>query len=100
MDNWSGHYGVIFSACVKPECIDTFKAETKKLAEGSRQEPGCLRYEILQNEQDETKFTIFEVYYTPEDLKQHQTQSHFKHFIELVNDLLDGSSDTQFYTIQ
>lgn len=100
MDSWSGDYSVLFSAQVKPECIDAFKAETKKLAEGSRQEEGCLRYEILQNEKDATKFTIFEVYKTPNDLKIHQTKPHFLAFSSIVNDLLQGESDLQLFYVQ
>ena len=47
-------------------------------AVGSRLEPGCLRFDVLRDQSDPTKFTFFEVYESLEAIEFHRSTSHFK----------------------
>ena len=47
---------------VKPECIDAFRAISTYNHECSRKEPGNIRFDLLQDNNDPTKFVLFEVY--------------------------------------
>ncbi|MBW3622126.1 MAG: antibiotic biosynthesis monooxygenase [Armatimonadetes bacterium] len=70
-------YVVSVSIKVKPERIEDFKAATRRNHEGSVREPGCLRFDVLQNAEDETHFMLYEVYRTPEDFEAHKQTPHF-----------------------
>ena len=41
------------------------------------QEPGCLRFDVLRDPKDDTKFTFYEVYVSAEAFAHHQTTEHF-----------------------
>ncbi len=62
---------------VKPECREAFLAACKLNHEGSRQEPGNLRWDLLQDEEDPNRFLLYEVYRDQAALEAHQKQEHF-----------------------
>ena len=47
---------------VRPECVEAFKAATLVNARASQQEPGVLRFEVLQQADDPAKFVLLESY--------------------------------------
>ena len=49
-------------------------------AVGSRKEPGCLRFDVIEGPSTETSghFTFYEVYKTEKDIEFHRKQDHFK----------------------
>ena len=47
---------------VKPECIEAFKTATLINARASRQEPGVVRFDVLQQADDPTRFVFIEIY--------------------------------------
>ena len=47
---------------VKPECVEAFKAATLANARESRQEPGVARFDVVQQQDDPTRFVLVEVY--------------------------------------
>ena len=52
---------------VKPEFVEAFKAISVYNHDNSRKEPGNVRFDVLQSNDDPTKFMLYEVYATPED---------------------------------
>lgn len=54
-------FAVIVSVKIKPERIDEFLTVMHADAKGSRDEPGCLRFDLLKDEKDPTKFYFYEV---------------------------------------
>ena len=57
---------------VKPEKVDAFKAATLENARNSTQEPGIARFDVIQQQDDPTKFVLVEVYRTPDDPAKHK----------------------------
>ena len=47
---------------VKPECVEAFKTATQTNARLSLLELGVLRFDVLQQADDPTKFVLVEVY--------------------------------------
>lgn len=49
---------------VKPEFIEAFKQASLENAQNSVKEPGIARFDVLQEQDDPTKFVLLEVYRT------------------------------------
>jgi quinol monooxygenase YgiN len=47
---------------VRPECVDAFKQATLANARASLQEPGVVRFDVVQQQDDPTRFVFVEVY--------------------------------------
>ncbi len=75
---------------VKPEGRERFlKAiETDALA-SERDEPGCVRFNVLQDEQDDSVYYFYEVYTDHAALEAHRTMPHYATW-RAVADTLDG----------
>lgn len=69
---------------VKPENVEDFKKISLYNHENSRKEPGNVRFDVLQADDDPTYFTLYEVYKTPEDAKAHKETEHYKKWRETV----------------
>jgi autoinducer 2-degrading protein len=70
-------YVVGVDVYVKPEALDGFVEATRGNARGSRREPGCLRFDLLQAEEDPNRFFLYEVYRSKEDFHAHQQTEHY-----------------------
>jgi (4S)-4-hydroxy-5-phosphonooxypentane-2,3-dione isomerase len=70
-------YVVCVTINVKPEHVEDFIPAILDNARGTRQEPGNLRFDVLQAEDDPTRFFLYEVYYTKEDFAAHQQTAHY-----------------------
>ena len=66
---------------VKPELNDEFKAAILKNAELSVQrDPGCVRFDVLQQEDDPTRWFLYEVYEREQARVDHRAAAHFLAF--------------------
>ena len=62
---------------VKPESVEAFKEAILENARNSIQEPGVVRFDVMQQEDDPTRFTLIEVYRTAEDPARHKATAHY-----------------------
>jgi (4S)-4-hydroxy-5-phosphonooxypentane-2,3-dione isomerase len=62
---------------VKPDQVDAFKAATLENARNSVQEPGVVRFDVVQQEDDPARFLLLEIYRTPEDPAKHKATAHY-----------------------
>ena len=62
---------------VRPENVAAFREATLENARQSLQEPGIARFDILQQQDDPTRFVFVEVYRTPEAPAQHKETAHY-----------------------
>lgn len=62
---------------VKPECVEAFRAITVYNHDNTRKEEGNVRFDVLQNNADPTKFTLVEVFRDEEAAKFHKTTEHY-----------------------
>jgi (4S)-4-hydroxy-5-phosphonooxypentane-2,3-dione isomerase len=63
---------------VKPEFVEGFKQATLENAAKSVREAGNIRFDILQQAEDPTRFVLVEIYRTPEASAAHKETAHYK----------------------
>ncbi len=78
---------------IKPEGRQRFLDAIAVDALGSeRDEPGCLRFNVLQDEQDENVYYFYEVYTDRAELEAHRATPHYAVW-RAATDTLDGPTD-------
>lgn len=85
-------FAITVSVRVKPERREEFLSAIVRQAEASRElEPGCLRFELLENASDPLEFLLLEVYATPDDyLLAHRRTAHYADWAETADEVLEG----------
>ncbi len=73
---------------VKPEFVELFLAATYENARNSVQEPGCTRFDVLQQEDDPTRIILVETYKQPEDHLSHRETAHYLKWRDTVTDMM------------
>ena len=74
---------------VKPDGRERFLKAIEVDALGSeRDEPGCMRFNVLQDAQDQNVYYFYEVYRDEAALEAHRQTPHFKHYFEKSRSLL------------
>lgn len=79
-------YVVSVMVFVKPEKIKDFKEATLENARNTRKEPGNVRFDVLQTENDLSQFFLYEVYKSVEGFQSHQKTGHYLKWKETVSD--------------
>ena len=79
---------------VKPEHVEAFRAATIENASNSVQEPGIARFDVIQQQDDPTRFVLVEVYRTAEAPARHKETAHYQKWLDTV-DGDDGQSPNQ-----
>jgi autoinducer 2-degrading protein len=73
---------------VKPGSVDAFKRASQENARHSVQEPGIARFDVVQQQDDPTRFVLVEVYRTPEDPGKHKETAHYQVWRDTVADMM------------
>ena len=81
-------YVVCVTIWVKSGFEDQFVEATLKNHQGTRQEPGNLRFDVLRKEDDPAQFFLYEAYRSKEDFAQHQQTDHYLAWRETVADFM------------
>lgn len=79
-------YVVVVSILVKAEFIAEFKAASLDNATNTRKESGNVRFDVIQQEDDPARFTLYEVYRRKEDFAAHQQTPHYARWKSAVAD--------------
>jgi len=79
-------YVVCVSIHVKEDHVARFIEATLENAGNTRHEPGNVRFDVVQQEQDPTRFMLLEVYRASEDFAAHQQTAHYLRWKETVAD--------------
>lgn len=69
---------------VKPESVDAFREASVENARQSVQEPGIARFDVIQQNDDPTRFLLVEVYRTPDDPARHKETAHYQKWRDTV----------------
>ena len=76
---------------IKDGFADEFSKASLGDSQGSvRDEPGCFRFDILQNSEITNRFHLYEVYKDEAALEAHRNAPHYKKWRETVEDWFDG----------
>ena len=73
---------------VKEDQVPAFKEATVANARNSIQEPGIARFDVVQQQDDPTRFVLVEVYRTTDDPAKHKETAHYQTWRETVADMM------------
>ena len=79
-------YVTLVNVHVKSEHVADFIEASKKNHESAVQEPGNLRFDVLQLAEDPYRFVLYEAYETAEDAAAHKGTAHYLNWKETVAD--------------
>jgi autoinducer 2-degrading protein len=80
---------VCVTAHVKADKVQAFLEATLDNAKNTRLEPGNLRFDVLQGEDDPARFFLYEVYKQKEDFAKHHQTAHYLRWKDAVVDWVD-----------
>ncbi len=69
----------------------------KTIVDLSRQEKGCLQYDLLTSTLDPSMITTYEVWQDQSALDQHFIQPHIKELLSKADSLFDSPLDVSFW---
>jgi autoinducer 2-degrading protein len=73
---------------VKPEMVDAFIKATIENASCSIKEPGVVRFDVIRQTDDSTRFILVEVYRTPDDPGKHKETAHYQKWRDTVAEMM------------
>jgi quinol monooxygenase YgiN len=73
---------------VKPDAVDAFRQATLENARQSVQEPGIARFDVVQQEDDPTRFVLVEVYRTADAPAAHKITGHYQAWRDTVASMM------------
>jgi len=79
-------YVVCVTIFVKGESVQAFIDATLDNARNTRREPGNVRFDVLQAEDDPARFMLYEAYQTKDDFARHQQTAHYLRWKQTVAD--------------
>ncbi len=88
---------VIARHFARPETVDEVRRILLSLIEVSRAEPGCLKYELLQNADDPTDFTFVETFASEDALKLHAAAPYIAGLAPRLKELVARPSEVARY---
>ena len=75
---------VLVQIKVKSADVEAFKAATNRNAQESRKEPGIARFDVLQQQDDPTRFVLVEAYRSAEAPAAHKQTDHYQEWRDAV----------------
>ena len=69
---------IVAKVVAKPESVDQVCSILSDLVEPTRNELGCINYELLQNRTDQTDFTFVEEWESDAAIDAHLTTKHIR----------------------
>jgi autoinducer 2-degrading protein len=85
---------------VKPESIEAFKLASEANARESLKEAGIARFDVLQHQDDSTRFVLVEAYRTAEAPAAHKESRHYQVWRDSVAGMMaEPRSSTRFTNI-
>ena len=83
---------------VKPESVEAFRAASLENARNSVQEPGVVRFDVVQQADDPSRFLLMEIYRTPEDPARHKETAHYTTWRDTVESMMAEPRRSVKYT--
>ena len=88
---------LIVNLQVKPEFVDAFREITTENGRNSVREPGIVRFDLLENNEDPTRFVLYEVYRDADAPVKHRETAHYNTWVQKVTEMLVEPRTRVFY---
>ena len=87
-------YAIFVTVNVKPDKRQEFLGAIEDDATCSeRDEPGCVRFNVLQDQNNENRYYFYEVYRDEDAFQKHQTYPHYARWRAAAAQVLDGPAE-------
>ena len=80
---------VVAKVVAKQDSVEAVKAELLKLIVPTRNENGCIEYNLHQDNADPAQFLFYETWENAACLEQHMKTDHFKGYVDAVAGMLE-----------
>ena len=87
-------YSIFVPVNVKLDRLDAFVKASKAVAAATVLEPGCWRYDVLQDMDVPSRFYFYEIFQDRAAAEAHWETEHFKTWWSAVEDMVDGDVKT------
>jgi autoinducer 2-degrading protein len=85
---------------VKPESVESFKQATLANAQESVKEPGIARFDVVQQQDDATRFVLVEAYLTADAPAAHKETKHYQTWRDTVAPMMaEPRSSVKFSSV-
>jgi quinol monooxygenase YgiN len=88
-------YAVLGLIKVKREHVSEFVENVRHHAANSMREPGCLRFDVLQDTDDPQTICLYEVFRSEAELQTHRQQAYYKRWMEISRDWRETSASSR-----
>ncbi|MGM7701814.1 putative quinol monooxygenase [Pseudalkalibacillus sp. Hm43] len=88
---------IVINAIFKPKSdkVEEFFKELKEVQRASREEEGCVQYELHQGLEDDT-FMLYEIWENETAFEEHITTDHYNHYRDQTADLIESREVYKF----
>lgn len=83
---------------VRPEFVEAFQLASIDNAKNSLLEPGVVRFDVLQQQDDPCRFVLVEIYRTTADPALHKEMPHYKKWRDTVAEMMAEPRSSVKYT--
>ena len=83
---------------VKPDLVEAFRLATVENARNSVQEPGIVRFDVLEQSDDPTRFMLVEIYRSPSAPAEHKETAHYRKWRDAVAEMMAEPRTSVKYT--
>jgi (4S)-4-hydroxy-5-phosphonooxypentane-2,3-dione isomerase len=83
---------------VKPDSVEAFRQATLDNARHSVKEPGVVRFDVCQRQDDPTRFVLVEVYRSAEATMAHKEAAHYAKWRDTVAPMMAEPRSSIKYT--
>ena len=85
---------------VKEDQVEAFKKASLNNAKESVKEPGIACFDVIQQQDDPTRFVLVEVYRTPIDPAKHKETAHYQTWRDAVESMMaEPRSSIKYFNI-
>jgi quinol monooxygenase YgiN len=83
---------------VKAECVEAFREATIENASNSVREPGIARFDVIQQQDDPTRFVLVEVYRTEAATVAHKETAHYAKWRDTATPMMAEPRERTLYS--
>jgi autoinducer 2-degrading protein len=83
---------------VKADQVEAFRAAAIENAQESVREPGVARFDVIQQQDDPTRFILVEVYRSASDPARHKETAHYQRWRDTVEPMMAQPRSSVKYT--
>jgi quinol monooxygenase YgiN len=80
---------IVAKVVAKKEAVESVKNELLKMVDPTREEEGCINYNLHQDNDNPALFIFYENWENPACLEKHIQSDHYKAYIRAVDGLIE-----------